>query len=226
MTIDEYFGDWMKVLDRNETMKIMGWLRTVNKETLCPNIKDVFKAFKLCPYSKCRVIFVGQDPYPQRDVAQGVLFGNSSDTPENKLSPSLQIIKESVINFEIPHNLITFDPTLESWAKQGILMINSALTTEVGKIGVHMMKWRPFMIAFLKQMSMINPGIIYVLFGSQAQILEPYINKNNYVLKIEHPAYFARTNKKMPYHIWKDINRILYDLYGERIEWFKEEKFN
>lgn len=225
MTIDEYFGDWMKVLDRNETMKIMGWLRSINQSTLCPNIKDVFKAFKLCPYNKCRVIFVGQDPYPQRGVAQGVLFGNSSDTPENKLSPSLQIIKESVINFEIPHNLITFDPTLESWAKQGILMINSALTTEVGKIGVHMMKWRPFMIAFLKQMSMINPGIIYVLFGSQAQILEPYISKNNYVLKIEHPAYFARTNKKMPYHIWKDINKILYDLYGERIEWFKEEKF-
>ena len=225
MTIDEYFGDWMKVLDRNETMKIMGWLKSINQSTLCPSIKDVFKAFKLCPYNKCRVIFVGQDPYPQRGVAQGVLFGNSSDTPENKLSPSLQIIKESVINFEIPHNLITFDPTLESWAKQGILMINSALTTEVGKIGVHMMKWRPFMIAFLKQMSMINPGIIYVLFGSQAQILEPYISKNNYVLKIEHPAYFARTNKKMPYHIWKDINKILYDLYGERIEWFKEEKF-
>ncbi len=225
MTIDEYFGDWMKVLDRNETMKIMGWLRSINQSTLCPSIKDVFKAFKLCPYNKCRVVFIGQDPYPQRGVAQGVLFGNSSDTPENKLSPSLQIIKESVINFEIPHNLITFDPTLESWAKQGILMINSALTTEVGKIGVHMMKWRPFMIAFLKQMSMINTGIIYVLFGSQAQILEPYISKNNYVLKIEHPAYFARTNKKMPYHIWKDINKILYDLYGERIEWFKEEKF-
>lgn len=225
MTIDEYFGDWMKVLDRNETMKIMGWLRSINQSTLCPSIKDIFKAFKLCPYNNCRVVFIGQDPYPQRGVAQGVLFGNSSDTPENKLSSSLQIIKESVINFEIPHNLITFDPTLESWAKQGILMINSALTTEVDKIGVHMMKWRPFMIALLKQMSMINPGIIYVLFGSQAQILEPYISKNNYVLKIEHPAYFARTNKKMPYHIWKDINKILYNLYGERIEWFKEEKF-
>lgn len=225
MTIDEYFGDWMKVLDRNETMKIMGWLRSINQSTLCPSIKDIFKAFKLCSYNNCRVVFIGQDPYPQRGVAQGVLFGNSSDTPENKLSPSLQIIKESVINFEIPHNLITFDPTLESWAKQGILMINSALTTEVGKIGVHMMKWRPFMIAFLKQMSVLNPGIIYVLFGSQAQILEPYVNKNNYVLKIEHPAYFARTNKKMPYHIWKDINKILYYLHGERIEWFKEEKF-
>lgn len=61
MTIDEYFGDWMKVLDRNETMKVMGWLRNINQYTLCPSIKDVFKAFKLCPYSNCRVIFIGQD---------------------------------------------------------------------------------------------------------------------------------------------------------------------
>ena len=226
MTIDDYFGDWMKVLDRNETMKIMGWLKNINQSTLCPNIKDVFKAFKLCPYNKCRVVFLSQDPYPQRGVAQGVLFGNSSDTPENKLSPSLQIIKESVINFEIPHNLITFDPTLESWAKQGILMINSALTTEVGKTGVHMIMWRPFMASFLRKMSTINTGIIYVLFGSQAQVLEPYISANNYVLKIEHPAYFARVKKKMPNDIWRVINKLLYDLYGEKIEWFKEENFN
>ena len=138
----------------------------------------------------------------------------------------MQVIKESVINFEIPHNLITFDPTLESWAKQGILMINSALTTEVGKTGLHMMMWRPFMISFLRKMSTINTGIIYVLFGSQAQVLEPYINANNYVLKIEHPAYFARVKKKMPNDIWRVINKLLYDLYGERIEGFKEENFN
>ena len=222
MTIDDYFGDWMKVLDRTETMKIMGWLKTINPSILCPSIKDVFKAFKLCPYNKCRIIFIGQDPYPQKGVAQGVLFGNSFNTLKNKLSPSLQVIKESVINFEIPHNLVTFDPTLESWAKQGILMLNSALTTEIGKVGVHMMKWRPFMIAFVKLMSSLNPGIIYVLFGSQAQILEPYISKTNYVLKVEHPAYFARLNKRMPNNIWDKINDLVYNLYGERIKWYKE----
>lgn len=225
MTIDEYFGDWMKVLDRTETMKVMGWLRTLNQSTLCPSMRNVFRAFELCSYDKCKVVFIGQDLYPQKNVATGILFGNSFSTPENKLSPSLQVIKESVINFEIPHNLITFDPTLESWAKQGILMLNSSLTIEVNKIGVHIMKWRPFMIAFLKQMSLINPGIVYVLFGSQAQVLEPYIGRNNYVIKIEHPAYFARTHKKIPYHIWHDINDKLYKLYGERVEWFKEEIF-
>lgn len=226
MTIDEYFGDWMKVLDRNETMKIIGWLKSVNQSTLCPSIRDVFKAFKLCSYNSCRVIFIGQDPYPQKGVAQGVLFGNSLNTPENKLSPSLKVIKESVINFEIPHNLITFDNSLESWAKQGILMINSALTTEVGKVGVHILNWRPFMISLLKRMSMLKPGTIYVLFGSQAKILEPYIEKDNYIIKTDHPSYFARTNKRLPSNIWIEINKILYDLYEERIEWFKEEFIN
>lgn len=61
MTIDEYFGDWMKVLDRAETMKIMGWLKTVNPNTLCPALPNIFRAFKLCSYEDCRVVFIGQD---------------------------------------------------------------------------------------------------------------------------------------------------------------------
>lgn len=226
MTIDEYFGDWMKVLDRNETIKIMNWLKTTDSSTLCPSIKNVFKAFKLCSYNECKVIFIGQDPFPQKGVAQGILFGNSSNTPEDKLSPSLKVIKESVINFDIPHNLITFDPTLESWAKQGILMLNSALTTEVGKVGIHTLKWRPFIGSFLKNMSEKNTGIIYVFFGSQAKSLNTYINNNNnYKLFIEHPAYYARLNKRMPSDIWYTVQKLVYNIYGTSIEWYKEETF-
>lgn len=226
MTINEYFGDWMKVLDRNETIKIMNWLKTTDSSTLCPSIKNVFKAFKLCSYNECKVILVGQDPYPQKGVAQGILFGNSFDTPEDKLSPSLKVVKESVINFDIPHNLITFDPTLESWAKQGILMLNSALTTEVGKVGIHTLKWRPFIGSFLKNMSEKNPGIIYVFFGSQAKSLANYINSNNnYKLFIEHPAYYARLNKRMPSDIWYTVQKLVYNIYGTSIEWYKEETF-
>lgn len=226
MTIDEYFGDWMKVLDRNETVKIMNWLKTTDSSTLCPSIKNVFKAFKLCSYNECKVIFIGQDPFPQKGVAQGILFGNSSNTPEDKLSPSLKVVKESVINFDIPHNLITFDPTLESWAKQGILMLNSALTTEVGKVGIHTLKWRPFIGSFLKNMSEKNPGIIYVFFGSQAKSLDTYINNNNnYKLFIEHPAYYARLNKRMPSDIWYTVQKLVYNIYGTLIKWYKEETF-
>lgn len=225
MTIDEYFGDWMKVLDRAETMKMMGWLRTVNPNTLCPALPNVFRAFKLCPYNKCNVVFVGQDPYPQKGVATGILFGNSKDTPEDKLSPSLQVIRESAINFEVPHNIITFDPTLESWAKQGILMINSAFTCEVNKIGSHVNEWRPFTSKLLKNLSNKEPGIIYILFGIQAQTLKPYINeKYSDIIEVEHPAYFARTKKIMPYSVFGKMNDILYGKYGEKITLFNEKQ--
>lgn len=224
MTIDEYFGDWMKVLDRAETMKIMGWLKTVNPNTLCPALPNVFRAFKLCPYKECRVVFIGQDPYPQKGVATGILFGNSKETPEDKLSPSLQVVKESAINFEIPHNIITFDQTLESWAKQGILMINSALTCEVNKIGSHVNQWRLFVSKLVKNLSYRETGLIYVLFGKQAQTLKPYIDERyNDIIEIEHPAYFARTNKIMPYSVFKQMNDILYGRYGEKIILFNEE---
>lgn len=228
MTIEEYFGDWMKVIDKLEAMKIMGWLKTVNPNTLCPALPDVFRAFKLCSLSNCKVVMVGMDPYPDKFMgktrATGVLFGNSKDVPEDKLSPSLQVVKESAINFEIPHNIITFDQTLESWAKQGILMINSALTCELNKVGSHANQWRPFISKLLKNLSNRETGIVYVLSGRQAQTLKPYINeKYNDIIEVEHPAYFARTNKIMPYSVFEQMNNILYGRYGEKITLFNEE---
>ena len=167
-------------------------------------------------------------PYPDKFMgkprATGVLFGNDNNIPENKLSPSLQVIKECAINFEIPHNIINFDNSLESWARQGILMINSALTCEVGKIGSHVNYWRTFMSKLLKNLSKETTGIVYILFGKQAQNLKFYIDKNyNGIIEVEHPAYFARLNKIMPYSVFIEMNDILYNKYGEKIKLFNEE---
>lgn len=224
MTSQEYFGDWMKVIDLNELNMVLMKLQYISPESLCPKPSDVFKAFKLYPYNDLKVVFIGQDPYPQKDIATGILFGNKESTPEDKLSPSLEVIKECCINYEIPHNTIEFDNTLESWAKQGILMINSALTCEVNKVGSHVMLWRKFISSLLKNLSCRETGIVYVLFGKQAQTFEPYISKTNHIIKVEHPAYFARLNKSMPYNIFTDINRILYARYGETIKWYTEYK--
>lgn len=144
MKASEYFGDWMDVIDTVELRKILSWISTIDKTTLCPSSPNIFKAFRACPLKDCKVVFLGQDPYPQQGVATGILFGNSKDTPEDKLSPSLQIVKEAAINYEIPHNRIEFDNTLESWATQGILMINTAFTCEIGRVGSHFDMWRSF----------------------------------------------------------------------------------
>lgn len=224
MTLEEYFGDWMKVINKSELVKVLNRVGIeYTKKPLCPLQSDVFKAFELCPLRSLKVVMIGQDPYPQKGVATGILFGNRAEVSEDNLSPSLNIIKEAVINYEIPHNCIIFDQTLESWAKQGILMLNSALTVETNKVGSHTMIWRPFIASLLKNLSLYDSGVIYVLFGRQAQTFKPYINKNfNYIYEVEHPAYFARNNTKMPYKFFIDIKNKTKDIYGIPIEWYKE----
>lgn len=224
MTTEEYFGGWMKVIDKIELNHVMNMLsKEYMIKPVCPKQTDVFRAFKLCPFEDLKVVFLGQDPYPQKGVATGILFGNKKEVLEEDLSPSLKIIKEAVINFEIPHNNIIFDQTLENWAKQGILMINSALTVEMNKIGSHVMLWRPFISKLLKNLSESSCSIVYVLFGKQAETFNPYINKKfNHVLKIEHPAYFARNRIKMPHYLFTEIDKKLNDIYGYSIKWYEE----
>lgn len=227
MTVEEYFGDWRRLIDMKELGIALGKLNKINPALICPSLNNIFKAFELCSHRDLKVVMLGMDPYPQKGVATGVLFGNKADVPEDKLSPSLQVVKEAAINYEIPHGVITFDQTLESWAKQGILMINSALTCEVNKVGSHTMLWRPFISKLLKNLSEHDTGIIYVLFGKQAQTFEPYINKQfNNIIKVEHPAYFARTRKIMPYSVFTDINKLLKGKYGTEIEWYQDSNNN
>lgn len=224
MTLEEYFGRWMRVIDKRELESVLSKLGPEYKrKPICPAQSNVFKAFEVCPYDKLKVVMLGQNPYPQKGVATGILFGNKEGTRDEDLSPSLQIVKEAAINFEIPHNCIIFDPTLESWAKQGILMINSALTVEMNKVGSHVMLWRPFIASLLKKLSENETGIIYVLFGKQAWTFKPYINKQfNTVLEENHPAYFARTGEAMPHTVFEQISKLTKGMYGMPITWYQE----
>ena len=224
MTLDEYFGDWMKVIDRAELSNVMAKVgQEYKRKPLCPIQSDVFKAFELCSLKDLKVVMLGQDPYPQKGVATGILFGNNKEISNENLSPSLKVIKEAAINFEVPHNCIIFDQTLESWARQGILMLNSALTVEMNRIGSHVMLWRPFIAKLLKSLSEYNTAIIYVLFGRQAQSFKPYINdKLNHVIEIEHPAYFARNGTKMSHQLFIDISNKVKEIYGVPIKWYEE----
>lgn len=217
MTLEEYFGDWVKVIDLpllNKTINTLNYL--YSRKSIMPKYNDIFKAFTLTSLKNLKVVFIGQDPYPQNDVATGLLFGNKCIP----LSPSLEVIKEAAINYELPHKPYSFDITLESWARQGILMINSALTVEVNKIGSHTVLWRPFVAKLLRNISSINPGVMYVLFGNQAQTFEPYIGKNNVILKVPHPAYFARTGTKMPYNIFIKVKDFVKRNYDNDIQFF------
>lgn len=222
MTIKEYFGDWSKVIDLNEVDRIMKKLST-SHYVICPKLNDVFKSFLKCPFSSLRVVIIGQDPYPQKGVATGIAFANSSNTPESQYSPSLEVLKESVIDYTIPHRRVIFGPDLEKWEAQGVLLLNSALSCEVGRVGSHTLLWRPFIKSLLTNLSMYHTGLVYVLMGTQAQTQEPYINKRfNHVIRIRHPSWYARQRQRMPSNIWQEINSILISQNGYGIEWFTE----
>ncbi len=234
MTIQEYFGDWAKVINLKEADSILRRLNHDNS-VICPRIKDIFKAFHLCPLQSLRVVILGQDPYPtllsisqnsiltKTPVATGIAFANSSDTLPSEYSSSLKVLRESVIDYSVPHESINFDPSLEKWEAQGVLMLNSALSCVAGKIGSHTLLWRPFIKSLLIKLSMCHTGIVYVLMGTMAQSFDECIcRKSNYVIHIRHPSWYARTKQKMPSEIWKEINSILIGLNGYGIEWYQE----
>jgi uracil-DNA glycosylase len=210
------------VIDLQEADRIIKKLSASN-HIICPQLKDIFKCFRLCSLSNLRVVLIGQDPYPQKGVATGLAFANSPDTPEDSYSPSLEILRESVINYTIPHRRVTFAPDLEKWEAQGVLLLNSALSCEVGRVGSHTLLWRPFIKSLLTNLSKYHTGLIYLLMGTQAQSLEPYINKQfNHVIHIRHPSWYARQRQRMPSDIWQEINTILIGQNGYGIEWLTE----
>ena len=226
MTIEEYFGDWSKVVDLKEADKIMKKLSSSHSR-VCPQLKDIFKAFRLCPLDRLRAVCIGLDPYPTlrngKPVATGIAFANSSDTPEERYSPSLEVLRESVIDYTLPHNTINFDPSLEKWEAQGVLLLNSALSCEVGRVGSHTLLWKPFITSLLTNLSRHLTGIVYVLMGNQAQSLEPYINKQfNHIIRIRHPSYYARQKTRMPSDVWRQVNDILIGQNGYGIKWYEE----
>ena len=220
MTLREYFGDWVKVLDETSLNKVLTVINNLYKvKSVMPEYKNIFKAFTLCSLRDLKIVFLGMDPYPQEGVATGILFGNKKDV--KKLSPSLEILKNACIGYDESYILPNFDVTLESWGRQGILMLNSALTVEKDKVGSHTMLWRPFIAKLLNNLSNYDTGMVYVLFGNQAQTFEPYVNKQfNNTIKVQHPSYFARIGQPMPHKLFLDIDNLMIQKYGKPIKWY------
>lgn len=217
---------WSDIVDAKMVSEALNKVYREGKP-FCPKPENILRAFSILPPDKVRVVLVGQDPYPQKGVATGILFANKENTPEDKLSPSLKVIKNSFLRLlQNPEKGTNFDPSLVYIAKQGVLMINSALTVEMNKPGSHSMIWRPFVSTLLRNLSNMNHNIIFVLFGSQARTFRPYINKENLCVELVHPAYYARAGGEEQQEgesvyggLWRSINALLISMGEKEISW-------
>ena len=173
-----------------------------------PPLKYVFRAFEECPFDKTRVVLIGQDPYPQIETADGLAFSCSiKDKPEVSLQQIFKAIRESV-----PEQYTDQNPTnnLDRWAKQGVLLLNSALTTTIGKPGTHQLLWKPLIIHVLDSLIWSDMDIIYVFMGKKAQEYMDLIPDNNCKIAVEHPAAASYRKEEWIYNdMFNKINECL-----------------
>ncbi|MGL6009809.1 MAG: uracil-DNA glycosylase, partial [Culicoidibacterales bacterium] len=156
----------------------------------CPQVSDVFNAFRFTSPHQVKVVIVGQDPYHTLGVADGLCF---STHPNNDIPPSLKNIYAALSNGDF----IDRNPThacLNNWAAQGILMINSALTTKLGTAGAHTKIWADWTRWLIKYLSDKYEELSFMLWGSKAQaICEGVDTSKHIVWTYIHPSPMAQT---------------------------------
>ena len=195
------------------------------KDILCPEPRDIFNAFRLTKFNDLKVVLLGQDPYINKHEAMGLSFSVPKGV---KNPPSVKTIYECLIHNKLMD--VVPDGDLSNWAKQGVLLINAALTTIVGKSNAHAHLWSDYIDKVISEIDKKCKGVIFILLGGFAQKKERLISKNHFVLKWGHPSPLNMSNKTdNPNHfrycdVFTKSNEILKQLNKRVIVWDPAKK--
>ena len=186
-------NDWDEVLssvwNSPGFKKFMSIIDKKYSETTCfPEYNDIFNALKLTPYSKVKVVILGQDPDHGTGEAHGLSFSVKDDI---KKPPSLKnIFKELHDDLGYPEPK---SGNLEKWAKEGVLLLNSVLTVEKDKAASHKdLGWEILTDHIIKLLNMKETPIVFILWGNFAKKKKVYItNKKHLIIESPHPSPFS-----------------------------------
>ncbi|MCB9169734.1 MAG: uracil-DNA glycosylase [Flavobacteriales bacterium] len=150
-----------------------------------PRGRDIFNALLCTPFTRVRVVILGQDPYHGPGQAHGLCFSVPAGVP---FPPSLQNIFQ-----ELHRDLGTTFPTsgdLGAWADQGVLLLNTTLTVRSGQAASHQGQgWETFTDVAIRALSERRDGIIFLLWGRHAQQKSALIDTDrHYILRAPHPS--------------------------------------
>ena len=164
----------------------------VNKEyetnTIYPPYDEIFNAFKLTPLNEVKVVILGQDPYHEKGQAHGLAFSTPAGRPKPRSLNN--IFKEINAEYDYP---IPESGCLESWANQGVFLLNTVLTVEEGNANSHSKcGWQIFTDNVIKLLDCQTQPIVFLLWGKQAEKKKELIkNPNHMVLITSHPSPFS-----------------------------------
>jgi uracil-DNA glycosylase len=150
-----------------------------------PKGNEWFRALDLTPLDDVRIVILGQDPYHGPGQAHGLCF---SVKPDIQTPPSLvNIFKELKSDLGIEPARHGF---LEHWARQGVLLLNSVLTVEMGRAASHRDRgWERFTDAIIREVNGKSEPVVFMLWGSYAQKKAAFVDTSRHlVLKAPHPS--------------------------------------
>ena len=216
-------NDWLAFIAQEQQQDYLkDTLAYINEQrasgvTVYPPENDVFNAFTSTPFEQVNVVILGQDPYHGANQAHGLCF---SVLPEVKIPPSLvNIYKElaqDIEGFEIPTH-----GYLQSWAEQGVLLLNTVLTVEEGKAHSHKhLGWEQFTDKVIAKLNDQGEKIIFILWGAHAHKKGKNINTDkHFVIKGPHPSPLSAYRGFFGCRHFSKINKILTDLGKAPINW-------
>lgn len=214
-------NDWDEILkgefEKPYYLKLREFLKEEYKNNIIyPDMHDIFNALKYTPYKDTKVLILGQDPYHGENQAHGLAF---SVKPGVKTPPSLlNMYKELNSEFEcfIPNNGF-----LVPWTKQGVLLLNTALTVRAHEANSHKGKgWETFTDHIIETLNLREDPVIFVLWGNNARSKKKLIDTNkHYIIESAHPSPLSASRGFFGSKPFSKVNDILIKLGKEPIDW-------
>jgi uracil-DNA glycosylase len=159
-------------------------------EKVCPEPQNFFKALVLTPLAKVKVVILGQDPYHSPGLAQGLAFSIPGNIPTNSRAfpSSLRNISKA-LSLEGFGTLPNGD--LHSWAEQGVLLLNTALSVKLGEAASHAnLGWKSLVDRLINALAKQKPHLVWMLWGGHAQsklsLIDP--RADQLILQSSHPS--------------------------------------
>lgn len=181
-----------------------------------PKGSEYFRALDLTPLDQVKVVILGQDPYHGDGQAHGLCF---SVQPGIRIPPSLvNIYKEMEADLGIRPARHGY---LESWAKQGVLLLNSVLTVERGLAASHQGQgWEKFTDAVIRQVNALPHPVVFMLWGSYAQKKAAFVDTSRHLaLKAPHPSPLSAHNGFFGSRHFSKANAFLREHGMTEIDW-------
>ena len=181
-------------------------------QNLTPTRNQVMRAFEL-PVGDIRVLLLGQDPYPTDEMACGLAFANA---PGTKTPQSLKnLMKE--LQSDLPG--VSSSADVAKWSKQGVMLLNSALTTEVGTSGSHQSLWRKFIEDAVSALDQARAGkLVCLSLGLEAKKLAAFVELGE-IVYAAHPSPLSAHRGFFGSKIYSRVNQALSDQGQQPIDW-------